>query len=379
MRIVYYLPSMYASGGLERIITFKANYLADRFGFEVAVLTSEQKGREPYFTLSPNVTHHDINVVFDNSGKSSLLLRILRYPFQYMRFKRRFIRFLKHYSPDITISTLRREIGFIGKTNAGGVKIGEFHVTRHSYHTGSIKSDNFFIKPLKLRLEKRFISNLLSLSKLILLTHEECDNWPELNNIHVIYNPLTIEPGAVSDCSSKQVVAVGRYAPQKGFDMLIPAWAKAVSSNPGWVLKIYGEGDKDSLQSQIEELGIGDSCFLMPPVQDISKKYAESSIFVLSSRFEGFGMVICEAMACGVPPVSFDCPCGPKEIIKDGFDGLLVKSGDIDLLAEKIGYLIQNESIRKEMGKNAKKSSQRFIPDVIMDEWKTLFESLIEE
>ena len=112
-------------------------------------------------------------------------------------------------------------------------------------------------------------------------------------------------------------------------------------------------------------------------VSNIVDKYCESSIFALSSRYEGFGMVLVEAMVCGVPPVSFACPCGPRDIIDDGNDGLLVPKENINKLAEKIGYLISHENIRKEMGQRARIHVERFKIDHIASQWKELFNSLI--
>ena len=195
----------------------------------------------------------------------------------------------------------------------------------------------------------------------------------------VIYNPLPFFPKRLSDVSQKQVIAVGRYVPQKGFDRLIPAWSIVNKRHPDWTLRIYGDGMRQRLQQQIDELNVTSSCILEHTVEDIVEKYCESSIFVLSSRYEGFGMVIIEAMACGVPPVSFACPCGPRDIITDDKNGLLVDNGDIEGLAEKICYLIENEDIRQKMGQQAHTDVQRFKIEHIALQWKELFDSLPEK
>ena len=148
--------------------------------------------------------------------------------------------------------------------------------------------------------------------------------------------------------------------PQKGFDMLIKAWKFVNHTHPNWALHIYGDGMREELQQLINKNGISNSCFLEHNVFNIEEKYCESSIFVLSSRFEGFGMVLIEAMSCGLAPVSFACPCGPKDIITDGKNGILVEKENITELADKICYLIDNPDIRREMGANARNSIDKF-------------------
>lgn len=381
MKIVYYLPSLYTPGGLERIVTFKANYLAEQLeGYEVYIVTSEQAGQKPHFELSPRVTHIDLGVPFDWPFDQSRIGKLLKYPFRYLRFKQRFTRLLKELKPDITISTLRRELNFINQMNDGSVKIGEFHVTRHSYGVGSEEGGNPVLRLLRKKWAEGFVKNLGELDKLVILTHEEAGNWPELNNTCVIPNPIITPTTFVSDCTARQVIAAGRYAPQKGFDLLIESWNIVARKHPGWVLKIYGDGSlRTPMQQRIDELGIGESCRLEPTTPDIARKYSESSIFVLSSRFEGFGMVITEAMACGIPAVSFACPCGPRDIIRDGEDGLLVPNGNVEELAEKIGYLIEHDEVRQEMGRKARINVERFYMKNIARQWETLFNQLLKQ
>ena len=195
------------------------------------------------------------------------------------------------------------------------------------------------------------------------------------NEATVIYNPLPFYPEQTSDCTAKEVIAVGRYAYQKGFDLLIETWRIVAQKHPDWNLRIYGGGDRSDFLALKDKYHL-DTLYLEEQTPDIIRNYCRSSIFVLSSRYEGFGMVITEAMSCGVPPVSFTCPCGPRDIIDDGKNGLLVENGNIEMLAEKICYLIENDEIRRKMGQQARIDVERFKIEQIAEQWKQLFESL---
>lgn len=378
MKLVYYLPSLEAPGGLERIITFKANYFAEQ-GNDITIVTSELEGRKPYFPLSSQVRHIDLGVPFDYPYNQTRLLKLIKYPFRYHRFRKRLTKVLRELSPDITISTLRRELFFLNKLDDGSIKIGEFHVTRYAYGVEALKNGNPILKWLKAQWSKKFVQNLSQLKQVVLLTYEEAGFWPELSNLSVIPNPIITPLNKTSDCKEKRVIAVGRYAPQKGFDKLIDSWALVVQQHPDWSLHIYGDGFlRTELQEQIERLGLTEKCWLEHTVKEIADKYSESSIFVLSSRYEGFGMVITEAMGCGVPPISFACPCGPRDIIKDGVNGLLVEDGNIEDMAKKICYLIENEDKRQEMGKQAYLDAQKYKMENIALQWKKLFETVVK-
>ena len=379
MKLVYYLPSLEAPGGLERIITFKAGYFAEQ-GNDVTILTSELGDRKPYFPLSPKVKHIDLGIAFDYPYNQSHFTKLLKYPFRYHCFQKRFTKTLRKLSPDITISTLRRELNFINKINDGSIKIGEFHVTRHAYGVEALASGNPVLKWLKAQWNKKFVHNLSQLKQVILLTHEEAGFWPELSNISVIPNPIITPLNKKSDGKEKSVIAVGRYAPQKGFDRLIDSWALVVREHPDWMLRIYGDGFlRTELQAQIERLGLTEKCQLEHTVNNIADRYSESSIFVLSSRYEGFGMVITEAMGCGVPPVSFTCPCGPRDIINDGINGLLVEDGNIEDMAEKINFLIENVDRRLLMGQQAYEDAQKYKMENIAKQWEELFQSITKK
>ena len=181
-----------------------------------------------------------------------------------------------------------------------------------------------------------------------------------------------------SSSTSKKVIAIGRYTYQKGIDLLLQAWQKVSQRHPDWELQVFGDGARESYLQLAENLNISHSCHLNPPTNKITDKLIESSIFVLSSRYEGMPMVLGEAMAHGLPPVSFTCPCGPRDIIMDGENGLLVENGNIDQLAEQICYLIEHEDIRKEMGKNAIQNIKRFYIKNIIPYWDELLKKTVK-
>lgn len=185
-------------------------------------------------------------------------------------------------------------------------------------------------------------------------------------------------PEEFSKCENKKIISVGRLDSQKGYDILIDVWNIISKKYPDWVLEIYGDGpEKENLQNKINKLGLEKSFLLKGAVKDIQDKYLESSIYVMSSRYEGMPMVLLETMACGLPVISFDCPCGPKDIIKNNENGFIVKFGNIEQMAEKIEELIIDEEKRKLFGKNARKNIQRYSQDKIMNQWKELFEELV--
>jgi glycosyltransferase involved in cell wall biosynthesis len=276
--------------------------------------------------------------------------------------------------PDITISLLRREINFLNSIQDGSRKMGEIHFDRENYR--SLRGEKAR-NPIEVLMAKfwmaKLIKELKKLERFIVLTKEDQKKWTELSNTTVIYNPLPFKPEVVSDCSAKQVILVGRYTHQKGIDMMIQTWKFVAEKHPDWTLKVYGAGDRTSYQKLVDEAGIGGSVCLEGPTPDIEAKYLESSIFVLSSRHEGFGMVLIEAMACGLPVVSFTCPCGPRDIVTEGKDGFLVDLGDVKALAEKICVLIEDEALRKEMGVNARMNIDRFDLDKIAQQWENVF------
>ena len=214
-------------------------------------------------------------------------------------------------------------------------------------------------------------------SCVVTLTHEDKEFWKSYaKRIEVIPNILTIMPKKVTDYSSKRIIAAGRYVHQKGFDLLLEAWHLINKDANDWHLYIFGNENRKPYQRIVDKYGMNDNTHLMGATKDISEEFSKSSIFVLSSRFEGFGLVLAEAMSCGLPCVSFDCPYGPRDIITDGEDGILVENGNIEALSKAIEQLIADENLRQSMGEKAIINVARFDSSNIMNRWEELFSSL---
>lgn len=181
-----------------------------------------------------------------------------------------------------------------------------------------------------------------------------------------------------SDWSNKIAVAAGRLAPQKGFDMLIPAWAKVAERRPDWQLRIFGHGDKKAqLRALIEKHHLYNQVLLMGQTQTLDDELAKSSMYVLSSRFEGLPMVMIEAMTHALPVVSFDCPTGPADVLTDGQEGILVPPEDVDAFADALCRLMEDKALREKMGKAALQTAQNYSPAAVHPQWETLFTELL--
>ena len=376
MKIAYCTPSLYIAGGIERVLTTKMNYLADKAGYEVWVILTDGKGKNPYFPLSDKIHIVNLDLNFEELWSLSFLKKIFVYLKKQRIYKKKLKEALYEIRPDITVSTLRREINFITSIKDGSRKVGEMHVNRANYRNFEANDINALKKIFERIWMKSLVGKLKKLDQFVVLTDEDRRNWHELDNVTTIPNPLNVFPTIESNQSARKVIAAGRYCYQKGFDLLLRAWAIVNEKHKDWRLDIYGAGNNVEYKNLANTLNICQNVGINPPTDNIYAKYADASIFVFSSRFEGFGMALLEAMATKLAVVSFACPCGPKDIISDGNDGVLVTNEDIQELADKICYLIENEEERKSMAENAKLKAMQYSVDNIMHRWIRLFESL---
>lgn len=378
LKLVYITPALYMAGGVERVMTLKANYFVEHFEYDITIILTDGNDKPLFYPLSKKIHVINLDINFEELWDCSFLKKVIVYLKKQRRFKKQLTAELMKIHPDITISLLRREINFLNRIKDGSKKLGELHVNRANYRNFEANDTNFIKKAFEKYWMKSLVGHLKKLDRFIVLTHEDKSTWVELPRVTVIPDPLSFVPKGVSMLNEKRVIAVGRYAYQKGFDLLLQAWALVEERCQDWELVVFGAGDRSPYESQCMQLSLK-HCQLKGSVQNIENEYIHSSLFVLSSRFEGFGMVLVEAMTCGLPVVSFSCPCGPKDIIRDEEDGLLAENGNVSDLAAKLLTLMEDDSMRKRMATAAIQNVQRFSMDNIAERWKTLFEEILQE
>lgn len=215
------------------------------------------------------------------------------------------------------------------------------------------------------------------LNAVVLLTEKDKKNYGKMKNLYVIPNSLSFIPTTYSNCLNKKMISLGRFSYQKGYDLLIDCITLVKDNLLDWTIELYGDGrDKELLLNKINENGLDKIIYLKDNTADVESVYASSSIYLSSSRYEGLPMVLLESQSCGLPAISFDCPCGPSDIIIEGKTGFLVPLEDVKKMSEKILELINNEELRIKMGKQAAIESRRFSEDKISEMWKILLERI---
>lgn len=373
MKLLYCIAGTYNSGGMERVLSNKANYLAAH-GYDITIVTTDQRGQKPFFPLDERIECIDIDVNYEANNGKSFINKLMHYPFKQAKHRRRLTKIINERKPDVVISMFCNDASFIPSIKDGSKKVLEIHFCRFKRlqydRTGLWRLADKWRNKNELKIAARY-------DRFVVLTHDDSRYWGNLPNMSVIPNAQAFTCLKPAPLDTKKVIAVGRYTYQKGFDLLLEAWAIVCRQVSDWQLCIVGDGElHDALSAQIQRLSLDGKAVLCPATADIKSAYQGASILAMSSRYEGFGMVLIEAQSAGVPTVSFDCKCGPSEIIKDGVTGFLVKENDIQGLADRLLQLMQDDELRKTMGKAAFADSSRFSIERVMEQWTLLFDSL---
>jgi glycosyltransferase involved in cell wall biosynthesis len=381
MKLLYCIPALYNSGGMERVLSTKLNYFSTIKDLEILVITTEQMGKPFFFDIDVSVKFIHLDINFLDAFDYSLIKKYLIYNQKLSKYKKLLQKVILDNKIDICISLCGKEIEFLPDLEIPCKKIAEIHFTLN-YRELFLKSKNkvnIFWRTIGRFRTKQLISSISKFDKFIVLTQQD-KNLLNLPNVQCIYNPNPFKGERETlKLNSKKVISLGSLIDVKGYDMLIKAWNLVNLQHKDWVLNIFGEGEnRTDLELLINVNQLVDKVNLCGQTTDVKSEYEQSSIYVMSSRYEGLPMVLIEAMSCGLPIVSFDCDCGPRELVTDGVDGILVEANNIQALADSLSKLIENENLRIEMGDNALVKSKQFSINQIMPQWLALFDELMK-
>ena len=379
MKIFYFISSLSNSGGIERIVTLKANYLAENTLHEIVIVTSDDKDQPSFFSLSKKVRLLQLDINYSETLQHNIIRRTFEYLGKQARHKQILKQLLKKEKPDILISTFGLEMPVVAEVKFGGKRILEYHFSKNSkfkefkYNHRNILW--FFLEHVRCKMNSFYIRRY---DKFVVLTGQDRKLWNMKNNIEVIPNFISNDI-LFSEYSqySNIVIAVGRFSVQKGFDRLLEIWRKVQDYSKDWKLLLVGNGECEGLlREKIEKYNLSDSVQLEQSTTRIYDFYKKAAIYVMTSRYEGFPMVLLEAKAFGLPTIAFDCECGPQEIIKDGKNGFLIKDDDEDDFIKKLLLLIQNSELRKKMSDNMLQGLDAYSEKNVMKQWIDLFDNL---
>lgn len=373
MKIVYLIAATASSGGMERVLSGKVNYLVAH-DYEVCVVTTDQRGRQPFFELDDRVQCHDLRINYESNNGRSLWNKLLHYPLKQWRHYWRLARLLGTIQADVVVSMFCNDVWMLPFIYDGSSKVLEAHFSKFKKLQYGRRGLWRLADEWRTRREDRVICRY---DRFVVLTGEDLGYWGSLPNMEVIPNARPFETVTTASLTAREVIAVGRYCHQKNFEELIEIWHTLRHVSDGWHLTIVGDGElRPALQRQINDLKMNDEVTLAYPVKDIKRCYMQSSILVLTSCYEGLPMALIEAQASGLPIVAYACKCGPRDIVTEGVDGFLINEGDKKTFAFRLLSLMRSPDLRRRMGAAARLHSEGYSIETVMQKWITLFELL---
>ena len=352
-KVVFLINSLNNAGGTERITTSLANYLADDSNIQVTIVAVYNNGTS-FFELSPSITLHYLN----NTKHGNIYT-------DYLRNIQRIRKLAKQIQPNYWIDvcsamSLMSLPALIG-----------LHIKVISWeHFNANVNWNPITSPLARKLISKYAY------KIVTLTNDDKHIFKKkykAKNVICIPNFITVRVKGVASLTEKKILSIGRFTEQKGFDMLLDAWQLTTCRHEGWVLQIVGQGElKEALREQAQRLELTDSVIFQEPTKNVISLYKNSSIYVMSSRFEGLPLVLIEALSYGLPIISFNCETGPKDIVEHEETGILVPPNDIKQLATAIDFLANTPDKRKEFQLNSIRKAENFKVPYIIGLWKDI-------
>ena len=371
MKILYLTDSLAVWGGIERVLGDKMNYLASSGGYDVYVVTTDQGEHPIPYPLDKRVHVRDLNIRYHQKYHYNGFKRIQKD----LELRRLFLKRLKDtiadIFPDLIIGIRLESIDTIIKAKGNIPLVCESHSLYNAYRYEDTTIWN----------RLRFLFSRQKIRKancIVALTEGDANDWRKVNrNVCVIPNIVHLnDTDRHSSLDMKRVIFVGRFTIQKDIWSMLEVWRLVHQHYPDWELHAYGEGElKMDFLKVIEQEDI--NLYVHEPTSNIFDRYLDSSILMMTSVYEPFGLVLPEAMSCGLPVVVFDCPYGPADIVSDGVDGFLIKDRDIQAFAGRVCQLIADKQLRRQMGESAVISSQRYRSDQIMPQWDHLFRQIL--
>ena len=382
-RLLFILRSMAMVAGTERVVSDKINWLAGH-GYDITLVTYEQGSHPLAFSLHPTVKVYDLDAPFFRLKVYPLFRRYYWFLKMKSEFGKRLKSIVDYLNPEVVITTAYslKVADEIVKVCKPSRLVIESHETCFSVIKEYDYQSNPFMGIIAKLYDLHYYRNINKFDRLVSLTEGDANEWRKhiSLDIEVIPNPLTYYPLTLSDESVHRpfrIISAGRLEEVKGFDMLIDAFSLISDKCPEWRVDLFGQGScEKKLRMQIIYKGLEDRIFINPPTAKIYEEYCQSDIYVLSSRHEGMGMALIEAMSCSIPCIAFDCKYGPAEIISDKETGLLVEDGNVRELAKTMLWLIDHKEERQRIGNAARESSKKFCKDIIMQNWVKLFDRL---
>ena len=367
MKIIYCHADVYNPGGMERVLLNKLRGWVER-GYDTMVVTTDQHGRPPFYEFPPEVRMVDLGINYKDDNNKNPIAKTLGYLRRRRKHRKALTELLMRERPDIVVSLFPSESSFIPDIHDGSLKMLELHFNKQFRLQYNRKGLLGLADRIRTKQDEKLVRKF---DNFIVLTRQDAEMWGNLPNLGVMPNAVVTMPHKEHQPGNHRVIAVGRLDYQKGFDRLLDAWALIPSElRKSWRLDIFGQGEwEEKLKQQIVRLGISESATVNQPTDKIFDEYAASDFLVMTSHYEGFPMVMIEAMACGVPTVCFDFLCGPRDIIANGINGIIVPEGDLQALATAMQQLMEHPEQLAHLSEQAKRISEEFSQEVIMKRW----------
>ncbi len=380
MKIVYVFASLALKGGAERIVSDRMNYLADVEKYDISVITCKQfpQDNPNIYPLSNNVKQIDLKVADFKQYKYKYPLRLfIRWKY-YQILQKKLQETISKISPDIVVGMSYAQADIVCKLNTKASIIIEAHEARQFTLSWLYNRNiSWAFKTYYKLYRKKYLHTIEKRADVVIsLTQGDAKDWHRAKHVEVIPNFSSLSVTRLSNGTTNHAIAIGRLCWQKGYDRLLAIWEQVSNYHPDWYLDIYGEGELESeLKNRIQQKKL-DNVLIHPFTNNISQKYAESSLCLLTSYFEGFSLVLLEALRHGVPCITFDCPYGPSDLVDNEKCGYVVKNGDIKQFAQKVCYLIEHPKTREIYSRAAIQKGASYNKDIIMKQWLSLFNSL---